>query len=169
MRVAAQDGGKQVPAAAADVDDGADIGEVVARRHRRRKRRGPLEHRGVEDGGVLGMLRQELKKGHAVGGVESGLAGPDRVQDVLKWLAAAKVLCIRARDRIEAAAPDRSRSPRMVRPNDPGGASLNTPRAASRRRRRYSEPSCAPASPASSAQLTGPSAKRSGMPSSVTA
>ena len=86
--MAAREGGKQGPAAAADVDDGANTGEVVARRHGRRKRRGPLEHRGVEDGGVLGMPGQVLEHGHPVGGVESGLAGPDRVQDVLEWLAA---------------------------------------------------------------------------------
>ena len=36
------------------------------------------------------MLRQELKQGHPVGSVESGLAGPDRVQDVLEWPAASK-------------------------------------------------------------------------------
>ena len=55
-------GGEQDPPAAADVDHGADIGEVVAGGHRRGECGGSLQHRGIEDGCVLGMLCQEVEE-----------------------------------------------------------------------------------------------------------
>jgi hypothetical protein len=88
MRVAAQDAGEQCSPAAADVDDGADVGEVVAGGYGPGERRGPLGHRGVKDGCVLRMLGQEFEQVHPVGGVKSGLAGSDRVQDVFERPAA---------------------------------------------------------------------------------
>jgi pimeloyl-ACP methyl ester carboxylesterase/class 3 adenylate cyclase len=75
MRMAAQDGREQGSPAATDVNDCADVGEVVAGGHGRGERCGPLGHRGVKDRGVRGMLGQEVEQGHLVGSVEAGLAG----------------------------------------------------------------------------------------------
>ena len=86
MRVPAQDLRQQGPLAAADVDDAANIREVVGVGHAGRERRGSLGHGGVEGGGAVGVLGEELEDTHSEGDVEARRAGPDRVKDVLEGL-----------------------------------------------------------------------------------
>jgi len=63
MPVGAQDRRKQDPPAAADIDDGAEVGEFVAGGHRRGEHRGSLHHRGVEEGGGWGCCARNSKRG----------------------------------------------------------------------------------------------------------
>src|ERR1700733_5814885 len=86
MRMATQDRGEEHSAVAAYVGDGADIGEVVALRHDWGEGYGSFQHRRVEGGGFRGMLCQEVQPRYPVGGIKSGLAGSNCVQDVLEGL-----------------------------------------------------------------------------------
>ena len=91
-RVPPQDLHQQGPCPAADVDDGACVGEVAGVGDAGSEGRGPFGHGGVEGGCVLRVLREEVEDLHSLGGVESWLAGPDGVKDVLEGTDAAECL-----------------------------------------------------------------------------
>jgi hypothetical protein len=89
MRVPAQDLRQQSAQAAADVDNAANIREVVGLGQGGCESCGSLGHGGVEGDSAVGVLGEELEETHSEADVQARLAGPDRIQDVRKGLDAA--------------------------------------------------------------------------------
>ena len=89
MRVPAQYLCQQRSLAAADVNDAANVREVVGVGHAGRVRRSAFGHGSVEDGSPIGILADELEQAHSKRDVDPWRPGLDRLEDVLVGLDAA--------------------------------------------------------------------------------
>ncbi len=81
--MAAQDRGQHVAGGAPDVDDGLEPREVVGGGDRRRLRSVEADHRLAEERRLVGMLREVIEGRHPEHLLERGLAGLERIEDLV--------------------------------------------------------------------------------------